>query len=358
MQRPRRSIVVYSITAVAIAAATAIRFALSEVLGEHLMFSMYYLAVSVAAWAGGIRPAMITAILSSILASYIFTDPRGQLVASNWEELIGLIIFLSVSLVIGVLAEISLNSSERVRAAEQQKDDFLAILAHELRNPLAIIHYTNVAEQQAPLGANDGRSGVIDRQVQQLDQMIDDLLDISRVSRGKFRLEFEPIGVASIVDEVLEEVEHIIDDRDHELTVTRADDELIVWGDPLRLEQIVSNLLRNAARYTPRGGRIELNVFAENDSLVLRIRDNGQGIPKEMLSRVFDLHTQVQRSLETSGTGLGVGLALVRTLVELHGGKIAALSEGPNRGSEFIIRIPLYKPQQSMVDTKAAREAS
>jgi signal transduction histidine kinase len=244
---------------------------------------------------------------------------------------------------IGILSEISLKSQERARVAEQQKDDFLAILAHELRNPLAIIHYTNVADQRAPMKADAGRSQVIDRQVQQLDLMIDDLLDISRVSRGRFRLESEPIIVASIVDEALAEVEHLIEDRDHELIVTRADDDLIVWGDPLRLQQIVTNLLRNAVRYTPRGGRIELNVFAENDVLVLRVRDNGQGIPKEMLGRVFDLHTQVQRSLDTSGSGLGAGLALVRTLVEHHGGKIVAASEGPNRGSEFTVRLPLLK---------------
>jgi signal transduction histidine kinase len=188
--------------------------------------------------------------------------------------------------------------------------------------------------------------------------MIDDLLDISRVSRGKFRLELEPVGVAGIVDEALEEVRHIIEDRDHELVINRADDELILWGDPLRLQQIVSNLLRNAARYTPRGGRIELNVASEDDSLVFRIRDNGQGIPKEILSRVFDLHTQVQRSLESSGTGLGVGLALVRTLVELHGGKIAALSDGPDRGSEFIVRLPLFMQPQQQSAAASAREAS
>jgi signal transduction histidine kinase len=349
--------VIYAIALVAIAAATAIRFALDDVLGEHLLFSVYFLAVSVAAWAGGIRPAMVTAILSSILANYIFSDPRGRLLVSNWEELCALIIFLAVSLLIGVLCEISLKSTERARAAEQQKDDFLAILAHELRNPLAIIHYTNIAEQRGGPRVDERRTDVIDRQVQQLDQMIDDLLDISRVSRGKFRLEFEPIAVATIVDDAVHEVRRIIDDRDHELVVERADNDLILWGDPLRLQQIVSNLLRNAARYTPRGGRIELTVLAENDSVVFRIRDNGQGIPKEMLSRVFDLHTQVQRSLESSGTGLGVGLALVRTLVELHGGKIAALSDGPDRGSEFIVRLPLMK-RQPEPGAAVAREAS
>lgn len=356
MKLPRRSLVVYSAALLGVGAATAIRFALDPVLGEHLMFSMYFLAVSVAAWAGGIRPAMLTAILSSILANYLFSAPRGRLQIDNAEQLCGLIIFLSVSLLIGVLCEISLKSLARARAAEQQKDDFLAILAHELRNPLAIIHYTNVAEQRDGLQNDQQRSDVIDRQVQQLDQMIDDLLDISRVSRGKFRLEFEPIGVASIVDAALDEVQHFIDERDHELVVERPADRLILWGDPLRLQQVLTNLLRNAARYTPRGGRIEFQARPENDCVVFRIRDNGQGIGKEMLSRVFDLHTQVERSLETSRSGLGVGLALVRTLVELHGGTIAAISDGPDRGSEFIVRLPLYRERPD-ARPQAIREA-
>jgi signal transduction histidine kinase len=342
MKLPRRSIVVYSVAFLGIGAATAIRFALDPVLGEHLMFSMYYLAVSLAAWAGGIRPAMVTAILSSVLANYIFSDPRGRLWITNWEELVGLIIFLSVSLFIGVLCEISLKSIGRARAAEQQKDDFLAILAHELRNPLAVIHYTNVAEQNSKPGSQE-RSEVINRQVQQLDQMIEDLTDIARVSRGKFRLEFEPISVASIVDEALAQVRHFIEERDHELNIERSPEQLILWGDSLRLQQVLTNLLRNAARYTPRGGKIQFRTYAEKNCAVFRIRDNGQGIPKEMLSRVFDLHTQVERSLERSGSGLGVGLALVRTLVELHGGTIAAISDGPDRGSEFIVRLPLYR---------------
>ena len=241
----------------------------------------------------------------------------------------------------------------RARAAEQQKDDFLAVLAHELRNPLAVIHYTNVAEQSGKMSADQRRTEVIDRQVQQLDQMIGDLMDISRVSRGKFRLDFEPVNVASVVDEALGKVRHFIDERDHELAVTIPTENLILWGDPLRLQQVVTNLLRNAARCTPRGGKIEFQVVAENDGVVFRVRDNGQGIPREMLGRVFDLHTQVERALESSGGGLSIGLALVRTLVELHGGTVTAKSDGPNRGSEFIARLPLHKDRP-----EAVREAS
>lgn len=357
MKLPRRTLIVYLAALLGIGVATAIRFALDPVLGEHLMFSLYFLAVSIAAWAGGIRPAMITAILSSILANYLFSTPRGRLQIDNAEELCALILFLSVSLLIGVLCEISLRSLDRARTAEQQKDDFLAILAHELRNPLAIIHYTNVAEQGSGSRDDAEKSDIIDRQVQQLDQMIDDLVDISRVSRGKFRLEFEPVAVSGVVDESLEKVQHYIEERDLEFTVERADTDQILWCDPLRLQQVITNLLRNAARYTPRGGKIEFHVLSEGDYVAFRVRDNGQGIPKEMLSRVFDLHTQVERSLETSGAGLGVGLALVRTLVELHGGTVAAMSEGIDRGSEFIVRLPRYK-EPKKPRPGAVREAS
>jgi signal transduction histidine kinase len=352
MELPRRSVVVYSAAFVGVGLATAIRFALDEYLGEHMMFSLYFLAVSVAAWAGGVRAAMITAIASSMLATYIFSDPRGQFVLPNWEEFFGIVIFLAISLFIGILCEISLKAQERARIAEQQKDDFLAILAHELRSPLAIIHYTNVA--MAPENSSGPRKEeVIDRQVAHLDQMIDDLVDIAQVSRGKFRLDFEPIAIANVVDEAIEEGRRAVEERDHVLVVERTDDDMILWGDPLRLQQILSNLLRHAARFTPRGGRIELRVFAENGKAIFKVRDNGQGIPKELLGRVFDLHTQVQRSLEASGTGMSIGLALVRTLVELHGGKITAASEGRDRGSEFTVQIPLYKQPAA-----AVREAS
>jgi len=181
--------------------------------------------------------------------------------------------------------------------------------------------------------------------VQQLDQMIDDLLDISQVSKGKFRLRCEPVEVSTLVDDAIDKSRSLVEGRGHELTVERPSDGLAIWGDPVRLQQVITNLLTNAARYTPKGGRIEFRATQENGSAVFRVRDNGLGIAKDMLSRIFDLQTQVSRSLETSGPSLGVGLALVRTLVQLHGGTITALSDGPNKGTEFIVRLPLFKPQ-------------
>src|SRR5204862_1848001 len=136
--------------------------------------------------------------------------------------------------------------------------------------------------------------------------------------------------------------------------VERPTEELMLRGDPTRLQQVITNLLTNAARYTPKGGKIEFRASREKDSLVIRVRDNGMGIAKELVSRIFDLQTQFARSLDTSGPSLGVGLALVRTLVELHGGTVSAVSEGPNQGSEFTVRLQLYKHQTVAVSQPAA----
>src|SRR6476660_6991192 len=211
MKRPnRRTIYAYFCAAVGIAAATEIRYLLNQELGQNLIFSMYYLAVSLAGFAGGLTPALVTALVSSILANYLFTEPRGMLQLKSAEDVWSLGLFVSVSLVIGILSEISLRAQARAREAEQQKDDFLAILAHELRNPLAIIHYTNLAEDSSKLEGQLNRSEIIDRQVRQLDQMIDDLLDISQVSRGKFRIKFQAVEVSTFIDDALEKSQAII----------------------------------------------------------------------------------------------------------------------------------------------------
>jgi signal transduction histidine kinase len=337
----RRVWVAYLVAAISIVTATAIRFSLDAVLGEHLIFSVYYLAVTVAAWAGGLWPALATAVVSSLIANYLFSMPLGSLQINSPEEFFALVLFLSVSTVIGTLAEMSLQALARARDAERQKDDFLAILAHELRNPLAVIFYANRVGYQTGTKSTRDRSEIIERQVQQLNQMIDDLLDISRVTRGKFQLEFEAIDAASIIDGAIENANPQIRAREHVLTVNRCKEPLPIWADPLRMDQVLTNLLINAANYTPKQGRIDVALAREGDQAVFYVRDNGEGIPMEMLGRMFDVFTQMQRSLERSGTGLGIGLALVRTLVELHGGTVAAKSEGPGRGSEFVVRLPL-----------------
>ena len=186
--------------------------------------------------------------------------------------------------------------------------------------------------KQGGTWAND----VIERQVEQLVRLVDDLLDISRITRGKIQLKTEPVDVAVAVAGAVETSRPLIDARRHELTVVLPPEPLWLTADPVRLAQVLANLLNNAAKYTEEGGRIDLTVAREGGEAVFRVRDTGIGIAAEMLPRVFDLFTQVDRSLDRSQGGLGIGLTLVRRLVEMHGGTVQAFSDGPGRGSEFV----------------------
>jgi two-component sensor histidine kinase len=181
---------------------------------------------------------------------------------------------------------------------------------------------------------------LIERQVQHMTRLLEDLLDVSRITRGKITLHLEPVSLAGVVTRAVESVRPLIDARRHELTFTLSPQSLFVNADATRLAQVVGNLLTNAAKSTPEGGHIGLTVQREGDAAVIRVRDNGVGIPREMLASVFELFTQVGRSVAHSERGLGVGLTLVKNLVELHCGTVEAHSEGPGHGSEFIVRLP------------------
>ncbi len=240
-------------------------------------------------------------------------------------------------------SEAALRQSERaLREADRRKDEFLAMLAHELRNPLAPIR--NAAQVLKLVGAADGRQRwareVIERQTQHLTRLVDDLLDVSRITRGKVKLAREPLELATIVHRAVEASRPLIDARRHQLTVALPPEPVRLEGDLTRLVQVVGNLLNNAAKYTDEGGRIHIEAAAENGEAVIRVRDNGMGLPPDLLPHVFDLFTQADRSLDRSQGGLGVGLTLARRLVELHGGRVEARSEGPGQGSEFIVRLP------------------
>lgn len=233
--------------------------------------------------------------------------------------------------------------AEALREQDQRKDEFLATLAHELRNPLAPI---SNALQIWPLIADDPQQveatqQIMSRQVRQLSRLVDDLLDVSRISQGKIELRKEPVALAAIVDGALETVRPLIAQCEHELTVELPAEPIMVCGDHARLVQIAGNLIHNAAKYTDRRGHIWVTAERQHAQAVLRVRDNGAGIPPEMLGTIFGMFAQVDRTLHRAHGGLGIGLTLVRRLVELHGGSVEALSEGPGRGSEFIIRLPI-----------------
>jgi signal transduction histidine kinase len=231
---------------------------------------------------------------------------------------------------------------QNVQEADRRKNEFLAMLAHELRNPLAPIrNAVEILRLRAPDHPDLNKvRDMIQRQVQLLVRLVDDLLDISRITRGRIQLRTEPVDVAAVVERAVETVRPLVDARRHRLTISLPPEPLGVQGDPVRLAQILGNLLNNAAKYTGEGGSIALTGERQGAEVVLRVRDNGIGIPAPMLASIFDLFTQVERSLDRSEGGLGIGLTLVRRLVEMHGGSVQAFSPGPKQGSEFVVRLP------------------
>jgi two-component system CheB/CheR fusion protein len=240
------------------------------------------------------------------------------------------------------LAE-SEERSEHRREADRRKDEFLAMLGHELRNPLSPIRSAvEVMREQGPGDATLRWAGqVIQRQVEHLSRLLDDLLDLSRVSRDQITLRKERTGLATAVAGAVETIRPLVEGRGQELEVVAPPEPLVLEADPIRLVQLLTNLLHNATKYTPAGGRIRLGWSREGGEAVVRLRDSGRGIDPRLLPHVFDAFVQAEQSLERTQGGLGVGLTVVRRLVQMHGGSVEAHSEGPGKGSEFVVRLPL-----------------
>jgi PAS domain S-box-containing protein len=227
-----------------------------------------------------------------------------------------------------------------LREADRRKDEFLALLSHELRNPLApILTATQLMQLRGDVATPHERE-VILRQAQHLVRLVDDLLDVSRVARGKVTLAKGSLQLASVVAKAVEATAALLEQRRHRLSLSVPSEGLPIEGDEVRLTQVVSNLLTNAARYTPSGGRVEVAAAREGDEVVLRVRDSGNGIDPVLLPSLFDMFVQGPRGPDRSQSGLGLGLSLVRMLTELHGGTVSARSDGPGLGSEFTVRLP------------------
>jgi signal transduction histidine kinase/CheY-like chemotaxis protein len=229
---------------------------------------------------------------------------------------------------------------KNIEAANRAKDEFLAMLGHELRNPLGAI--TNAIHVLNTLGDPDDKTaplrGIIVRQTQHLSRLVEDLLDVSKLVSGKIVLRKQVEDLREVATRALASFYEAGKATEHVISLTGAP--VSVHGDPSRLEQVVSNLLDNAVKYTPRGGRVELTIVADGPDALLTIRDTGVGIPRDALPFIFDLFVQANQTLERADGGLGVGLTIVKRLVELHGGTISVSSAGPNQGSEFIVRLP------------------
>jgi PAS domain S-box-containing protein len=233
------------------------------------------------------------------------------------------------------------RAEEQLREADRQKDEFLATLAHELRNPLAPIRNAAALICRMDL-QQPARSAceIIERQIQQLTHLVDDLLDVSRITAGRVRVEAEPLELSEVVALAVESCRPALEAARHELRIEPSTHSVWAMADRVRLPQVLANVLHNAIKYTPSGGRIRMKIEREHDQAVIRIQDTGIGIAREMLTRIFELFVQVDRAYETTGGGLGVGLTLAKRLMQLQGGSIEAHSEGPSKGSEFILRLP------------------
>jgi PAS domain S-box-containing protein len=242
------------------------------------------------------------------------------------------------------------RAEAELRQADRRKDEFLAMLAHELRNPLAPIRNAAQVIRLLATPAPDVRRAteMVERQVQHMTRLVDDLLDVSRITRGKITLQKEPVELAALVTRAVETARPLIEARRHELTVALPAEPVSLDADPTRLAQVIANLLTNAAKYTEEGGHVGLTARREGGMAVVRVRDDGVGIPREMLASVFTLFTQVDRTLARSEGGLGIGLTLVKSLTEMHGGTVEAHSEGPGKGSEFIVRLPVAPTPTSL----------
>jgi PAS domain S-box-containing protein len=249
---------------------------------------------------------------------------------------------------------------EALKDADQRKDQFLAMLAHELRNPLApISNAVQIMKVEGPNGPSfKWSTDVISDQIKHMTRMVDDLLDVSRITRGKVDLQKETIELAAVVDLAVEASRPLIEDYHHDLQITLAGEPIFLQVDPARLAQVLSNLLNNAAKYTDPGGAISLTAEQLGDEVAIRVRDNGIGIPPHLLTKIFDLFTQADQTLSRSRGGLGIGLTLVRSLIEMHDGRVTAHSEGLDQGSEFVVYLAAADRSASRFPNAVATDES
>jgi signal transduction histidine kinase len=336
----------------------------------------FVIAVMVAAAYGGLGPGLLSTALSTLAGSYFFVQPYFDLAIHGASELLACLLFAIAGITISSISEalhrslrrleakqkeLAQEVSERQKAetaaresaalltkADRHKDEFLAMLAHELRNPLAPIrNAVRVLRVRGSTEPSVQRSwDIIERQVACLARLIEDLLDISRISRGKLELRKERVELADVLGTAIESSRPLIEQHGHELSVTLPPEPMYLEADAVRLAQVFMNLLNNAAKYTEQGGRIWLTAETNGNQALVRVKDTGIGIPPENLAHLFEMYYQIEHARERSAGGLGIGLTLVRRLVEMHSGTVEARSEGAGKGTEFVVHMPLPQDQQ------------
>ena len=362
-----------------------LRYQLRDVLGEFSSFLPFILGIILAAWYGGFWPGLMATVLGAGLILYFFYPLSPPSSLADAIRGVTVLVFIAIGLLTSFLceelhaarrllegerarqavAERAVRESEehfRVMAeqlleAERRKDEFLATLAHELRNPLAPLRNAVEVMQRTDDHADQQVEArqIVARQVRQMVRLIDDLLDVSRITRGKLELRHERVPFSTVLHDAVETSRPVLEAKRHELSIVLPDEQIDVDGDPTRLAQVFSNLLNNAAKFTEPGGRVTVSAQREGEVLVVRVRDTGIGIPSDMLPRIFDMFTQVDTGPARSQSGLGIGLTIVKRIVELHGGTVDAHSGGPGRGSEFVVRLRVAAPLPSSAVSSTQR---
>lgn len=350
----------------ALGVATLVRWLLDPILEDRAPYGMYLMAVLFVVWRAGLGPALFTLFGGALLGRYFFDPPRFTLWMVTESNEAGLVMSLLVGLAavfvsesLRVTARENRRLFELARQSDARKDEFLATLAHELRNPLMPIRNATyllaAIEPQVPQVIE--LQQMIGRHTEHLIRLVNELLDLSRITQRKIELRLERVDLQTIVDAAIEAVRPLVAEKRQELSVALPAGMVELHADGVRLTQVLTNLLHNAAKYTGPEGRIWLSAEVEGDSIVLRVRDTGIGIPPQMCEQIFELFQQVQGGIENSYGGLGIGLTLVRELVHRHGGTVEARSPGLNLGSEFIVRLPAaVRPAGNLIPQVGAND--
>lgn len=360
----------YAVAVAAVALATGARWLLDPALGNFYPFVTYYVAILAVALLASLWPSVVALILGAFAADFFFIPPRYVVLPhpEGVEHQLGLALYCMVGISSIVVCE-ALRAAERradLRAADladtnRRQLEFLALLSHELRNPLAPIRNALEILRQTGGQGDTGKLAIdmMQRQFRQLVRLVDDLLDVSRISRGRIALRREPVELASAVRRGVEAARPSCDSKELELSVAVPPEPLYLNADPARLAHIVDNLLNNACKFTGRGGRVTLAVLREGGQAVIRVQDTGIGIAADQLGRIFEMFSQVDASVERAEGGLGLGLVLVKHLVELHGGTVEAHSAGLGKGAEFVVRLPVQDeafPPPRQEPSRASRQ--
>jgi signal transduction histidine kinase/CheY-like chemotaxis protein len=365
--------------------ALAARLALAPQLQGRIPLSTFFIAVVLAAFLAGPGPTATAAILGYLAADWFFIEPVHAVGPHSSTDVVRLVVYLAVSsaVIVGSThlsrarqrAELNLAKLERevterkrveaalresqraLREADRRKDEFLGVLAHELRNPLAPIRNSvHVLVRADPSAEQAVRArAIIARQVEHLTRLVDDLLDVKRITTGKLRLHRTEMDLVKQVRETVEDLRALFTSRSRSLELSVPEEPIWISGDRTRVSQLVSNLLHNAAKFTDSGGRVSVTVERDCGKAVVRVRDDGVGVPPELLDRMFEAFFQSDTTLHRAEAGLGLGLSLVRGIAQLHGGAVRACSEGSGKGTEFVVTLPAIEPGHAVASEGALR---